>query len=157
MVTALFITVKTPISSRWLIFPADMVMTRGVLEFLWAIVPGECLLSSLVLTHLSDLPACSGGGCSSYLGVQQSSFWGLLGYIDDLGCFHGCRTIHCFSSSGEKIARGHWMRSPIDWSQLSTLRRKMLSFHVCDHVFYHKNGISRLVTWQVTTASLTEV
>lgn len=45
------------------------------------------VVSGRWVAHPSDLCGCSGGGW-----LLQGSFLGLLGYIDHLGCFHGCRT-----------------------------------------------------------------
>lgn len=130
--------------------------------FEWLFQGNVCCPCWSLVTHLSDLCGCSGGGWQSYLDIQQGSFLGLLGYIDHLGCFHGCHTIHCFSS-GEKIACGHWSIWMRESDSLIT------TLHLAKENYCHSTCVttcfantttmesSYLVTWQMTTLSLTEL
>lgn len=77
-------------------------------------------------------------------------------------CFHGRQTIHRFSSSGTKIACGHWSIWMLGSDSPITIYPPCKGI-CCHSTFvttcfakYDKN-LSYLVTWQMTTLSLTEL
>lgn len=114
--------------------------------------------------------------------VVSGTWWhseseqGLLGFLDHLGCFHGCQTVHCFVFVffWGKRACGHWLTCG-DW--MTTLNMNAggdcLTAHFATVATLWKEPaiiwtlnmclagttkwyISDLVTWQMSTLSPTE-
>lgn len=121
--------------------------------------------------------------CVSVSRVASGTWWhyveskqGLLGFMDNLGCFHGRQTLHCFvfffwgkRAFGHWLTSGYWMTTlnmnagglTAHLDTVATLWRNLPSFglwHCSELVFGDstQSYISDLVTWQMTTLSPTD-